>query len=275
MGKTAGPAGSREKGATPAAGESRPKYLIPVVRSTFDVLEQISGAGRLGLNEVIERTGAPKATAFRILSTLCQLGYLIRDDSKRYYVSPQMAGLASEDALAEGLKQVSLPHMIRLRDQYGETVNLGRLHQGHVRYLEVVPSSHSLRLHETPGATVSLHASALGKAILAFSPPALAENILHDHQLEAFTPETITEPDELIRSFEQIRESGYARDQSEVSALATCVAAPILDSNQRAIAAISVSGPTSRFDPADTAPVVKELIRATAAISERLGKPVV
>ncbi len=266
---------SSRDGAQPAGadGAANPKYLIPVVRSTFSVLEEISRAERLTLNEVIQRTGVPKSTAFRILTTLSHLGYLVRDDRRRYYASPRLSSLMGEDALAEGLKQISLPHMIRLRDTYGETVNLGRLHQGLVRYVEVVPSEYALRLHETPGATVSLHASALGKAILAFSPPNLAENLLRDHELEAFTRETITDLRQLLGGFEDVRCRGYARDRAETSSLATCVAAPILDSTDRAIAAMSVSGPTSRFDPPDKAPVIEDLLLATAEISKRLREP--
>ncbi len=246
------------------------RYLIPVVRSTFSVLEAISQAQSLTLNEVIERTGVPKSTAFRILTTLRLLGYLVRDDRRRYYASPRIGSLMSESALADGLTQMSLPHMVRLRDTYGETVNLGRLHQGQVRYVEVVPSEYALRLHETPGATVSLHASALGKAILAFATPGLAESLLRGQELEPLTRATITDANELIAGFEEIRSRGYARDRGEASSLATCVAAPILDAANRPVAAMSISGPTSRFDPPDRAPVIEDLLLAVSDISRQL-----
>lgn len=255
---------------SPRPRESGRQYLIPVVCSTFDVLEEVSRVGRLSLNEAVRVTGVPKSTAFRILSTLCQLGYLVRDDQKRYCPSPKLGNLAREGALAEGLKQVSLPHMLQLRDRYGETVNLGRLQQGRVRYVEVVPSEYALRLHEAPGATVDMHSSGLGKAILAFSPPALVENLLRDHDLKAYTRNTVTDLGELKEALGGVRELGYARDRGETSLLATCVAAPILDSEGHAVAAMSVSGPASRFDPPDGSPVIADLLLATAAISERL-----
>lgn len=252
--------------------EPKQRYLVPVVSSTFRVLEELSVAGGLTLNEVIKRTGIPKATAFRILTTLCYLGYTARDDAKRYYSGQRLASLVSETALDEGLRQVSLPYMTRLRDQYGETVNLGRRHQERVRYVEVVPSEFALRLHETPGATVPLHASSLGKAILAFSPREVAENLLRGHELEALTRHTVTDVDKLIVAFEQIQGRGYARDEGEIASLATCVAAPILDSDDHAIAAISISGPSSRFNPPDSASVIEDLVRATTEISRRLGQ---
>ena len=249
------------------------KYLIPVVGSTFRVLEEVSRSGRTSLAEVVQRAGVTKSTAFRILSTLCHLGYLVRDDRKRYCASPRLWSLVSGTTLEEGLKQLSLPYMVHLRDKYGETVNLGRLHQGRIRYVEVVPSESAVRLHETPGATVSLHSSALGKAILAFSPPELAECLLRGHELEAFTPETITNLNELLGQFEQIRRLGYARERGETSSLAACVASPILDSDEHAVAAMSVSGPITRFDPPDQATVIEDLRLATTMISNRLEGP--
>lgn len=251
-------------------GEKNEKYLIPVVLSTFRVLEEISRSESLTLSEVIARTGVSKSTAFRILTTLSRLGYLGRDEGRRYYVTPRLAELVSEASLAEGLKHICLPFMIRLRDEFGETVNLGRLHQGLIRYIEVVPSEYALRLHETPGATVNLHASGLGKAILAFSPPDLAENLLRDHELQRYTQNTITDPDQLLAQLEEIRRSGYARDQGETMELATCVAAPILDSGGRVLAAVSISGPTSRFNPPNRSDVVERLLEAAGAISNRL-----
>ncbi len=259
--------------AGPAATHEGGQYLIPVVQSAFSVLEAISKAGWVSLKEVTSRTGVSKSTAFRILTTLCHLGYLVRDDRKRYAASPRMASLMSDNALAEGLKHVSLPHMIRLRDRHGETVNLGRLHQGQIWYVEVVPSEYALRLHETPGETVSLHASALGRAILAFLPAPEAETLLRDRQLREFTRETITDLDELRRSFAIIRARGYARDRGEISPLAMCVAAPILDSGNLPIGAMSISGPASRFDPADGAEVIQDLLLATAEISRSLRQP--
>ena len=257
----------------PTSPGTDPRYLVPVVRSTFRALEEISRAGRLSLKQVIDRTGIPKATAYRILSSLCHLGYLVRDGRKRYCISPQLANLATEDALSEGLKQLSQPLMRRLRDKHGETVNLGRLHQGQIRYVEVVPSEHALRLHETPGASVSLHASALGRVILAFSPAELAENMLRDHQLEAFTPNTVTAPEELIGSFGRIREHGYALDCGEVSTFATCVAAPIVGADGYAVAALSISGPSSRFSPGEGTAVIEDLLGAVTDISQRLREP--
>jgi len=240
------------------------RYMIPVVASTFRVLEELSRSGALGLNEMTIRTGVSKSTVFRILTTLTRLGYIIRDTDRSYYISHTLSGLMSELATVEALRRAALPHMLKLRDEYGETVNLGQLQFDKVVYVEVVPSEFALRLHERAGATVCAHASALGKAILAFSPAEMVEGLLQGRELQMFTHNTITDPDKLIADLRRVREHGYALERGEISLLATCVAAPILDAHSMALAAISISGPTSRFSPRSNSPVIESLLIAAA-----------
>lgn len=252
--------------------ESQQKYLVPVVRSTFRILEELSRAGALGLNEVTQRTGIPKSTVFRVLATLMHMGYVIRDDERNYLVSRNLSGLVSEAASGEALRRIALPYMLKLRDEHRETVNLGTLQFDKVTYLEVVPSEFALRLHERRGATVYAHASALGKAILAFSPPEVAENLVHGRELEMITRNTLAAPAEFLAEMRRVRERRYALDRGETSLLANCVAAPILDTHGVAIAAMSISGPSSRFNPRKDSTAIESLLRATTELSRQFGK---
>jgi DNA-binding IclR family transcriptional regulator len=139
-----------------------------------------------------------------------------------------------------------------------------------VTYIEVVPSEFALRLQERRGATVPMHASALGKAVLAFSPSDLVENLVRGRKFSMLTQNTIADPDDLLLELKRVRNAGYAFDRGEISPLARCVAAPIADSSGTAVAAISVSGPASRFMPRREAPVITSLLRAAAEISQKL-----
>ncbi|HWB84660.1 MAG TPA: IclR family transcriptional regulator [Bryobacteraceae bacterium] len=248
------------------------KYMVPVVRSTFRILEELSGAGALGLNEVTQRTKIPKSTVFRVLATLHSLGYVIRDDNRDYCVSPTLMDLAGDQGNAEVLRRAALPWMVKLRNESGETVNLGQLQFDKVVYLEVVPSEFALRLSERPGATVAAHASSLGKAILAFSPPGVLDGLLRAHELTTYTRNTIAEPAVLTEELRRVRDRGYALDRGEISSLATCVGAPIVAENGCAIAAMSISGPTSRFNPRRDSPIIESLVRATREISSTLRR---
>lgn len=261
------------KNATRAASVTNGRYLVPVVRSTFRILEELSTSGRLNLNEITVRTRVPKSTVFRILSTLHHLGYVLRDESKRAYaISPSLADLANDTASADALRHAALPHMLSLRDEFGETVNLGHLRLDKVIYLEVVPSEYALRLNEKPGASVWAHASAMGKCILADAPLEVVAGILDRRELPALTPHTITDPEEIRHELRRVRERGYAFDREETTLLATCVAVPIRDAQGRAVAAMSISGPCSRFNPRRDKRVVEGLLRAAAAISQQCSR---
>ena len=246
------------------------KYMVPVVRSSFRILEELSRSGALGLNEITVRTGISKSTAFRILTTLSQLGYIVRDSNRSYYIGQAMSDLVRAQASMEAIRRAAMPQMLELRDRFGETVNLGYLEQDKVTYAEVVPSEYALRLHEKPGATICLHASALGKVILAFSDEDFAASLIRGRELQMITRNTITDPEDFMSELKKAREHGYAFDRGETSLLATCVAAPLLNASGTAIAALSISGPTSRFNPRKDSDVIESLIKAAATVSRQL-----
>lgn len=246
------------------------KYSVPVVRSTFRILQELGRAEQLGLSEITQRTGISKSTVFRILSTLQELGYVLRDEDRIYRISPTLAQLAGEEAAGEALRRLALPHMLALRDKYGETVNLGVRYFDKVTYLEVVPSEFALRLEEVRGASVPVHATSLGKAILAFSPRGAVEGLVRGRSLERITPNTICDPDEFLAELRRVNSAGFAFDRSEGSLLANCVSAPILDAQGNAIAALSISGPAQRFHPKKDSPVIASLLNATSEITRML-----
>ncbi len=246
--------------------------MVPVVQGTFKILEELAKSGPLPLNEVTRHTGMSKSTVFRILATLESLGYVFRDTARTYCVTTALSDLVTSEALTEILRRAAMPHMLELRNTFGETVNLGQIVSDKVVYIEVVPSEYALRLHERAGASVHVHASALGKAILGFSDDDFAHSMLSGRELPPVTENTITRLDKLLAELKRVRERGYAIDREETSPLATCVAAPILDASGSAIGAISISGPSSRFNPRKGAPVIESLMRAGAAVSKQVRK---
>lgn len=248
------------------------KYSVPVVRSTFRILEELARSQPLGLKEITHNTSIAKSTVFRILNTLVQIGYVIRDGNRDYRISPMLGRLVNEESFYQELQRLALPVMLELRDKFGETVNLGVQQLNKVTYIEVVPSEFALRLQESRGASVPVHASALGKAILAFSAQDQVERLVRHQHLEIITPNTITRPDDLLAEIKRVRSSGYAFDRGEGSLLAVCIGAPILDPQGNAVAAMSISGPASRFNPKRDSPVITSLLKATADLSRALAR---
>jgi len=265
-------ASSSRKRRTAKSPDQSGKYSVPVVRSTFRILEELARSQPLGLKEVTQSTSIAKSTVFRILNTLVQIGYVIRDANRDYRISPVLGRLLNEEAFNEELRRLALPLMLELRDRYGETVNLGVQEFDKVTYIEVVPSEFALRLQESRGASVPAHASALGKAILAFSPQNVVEQLVRQHHLDNITPNTITDPDAFLAEIKRVRSAGLAFDRGEGSLLAVCIGAPILDEQGNAIAAMSISGPASRFNPKRDSSVIASLLKATTELSRAMRR---
>lgn len=247
------------------------RYLVPVVVSTFRVLDRLAGQTSASLHELSLSTGIPKSTVFRVLATLQHLELVRRDEpSKTYRLSAKSPGQALGMPTTEGLRRAALPYMLELRNEFGETVNLGHLQHDRVVYIEVVPSEFALRLSERPGASVEAYCTALGRSILAFGPPGAAQSVLGKRTLPRLTPQTLVEPALILEELARIREQGYAVEREEGALQATCLGAPILGADGFAVAALSVSGPTYRFSPMDN----KKLLRALRQAAREIGRSV-
>jgi DNA-binding IclR family transcriptional regulator len=213
------------------------------------LLEVLAGApeeGRLGVVEAAGRADLSPATAHRLLATLCACGYVTQDAShERYRLGPRLFALASaaETELID-VRERARPVMRRLCTELGETVNLSVLNQHSIIYVEQVESDRPLRAFNRIGNRVPAHASAAGKALLAFEPDGAS---ILEAALEPLTAATITSADALSAQLAEIRKSGYAMDLGEHDEDVICVAAPISGPGRRPIAALSISGPAERL----------------------------
>ncbi len=259
--------------ARPKSAPNTPsRYLVPVVVSTFRLLDRLSGQTSASLHELSTSTRIPKSTVFRLLATLQHLDIVKRDEpSKAYRLNAKSPGQALALPSTEGMRRAALPYMLELRNEFGETVNLGHLQHDRVVYIEVVPSEYALRLSERPGASVDAYCTALGRSILAFSPEGVAESILGKKTLSRLTPHTMVEPAAILEELQRIREQGFAFEREEGALQATCLGAPILDSEDVAVGAISVSGPTYRFEPLANKKLLKALRRAAREIGRAVA----
>lgn len=224
----------------------------------------------LRLQEVTTRTGITKSSAFRILFTLESLGYLEKNAATgKYRLGGRIFAAAGKARATRSVGQLAQPYLRTLNQQFGETVNLGALQNQQVVYVETVEGSHSFRLMANIGAVAPFHASALGKAILAFLPEVELSALLETMKFPRLTSHTIGNRDELLKSIQKVRRRGYAVDDEEIEEQAFCVAAPILDGSGRASHAVSLAGPTHRMRSRQKS-IIEEVTKAAAAISEQV-----
>lgn len=244
-----------------------------VVARVFQILDAFAEEdSELPAAELVRRTRLPKSTVHRLTNDLVDHGLLVK----------RPGGVALGRHLFElgclvppfrRLRQVALPYMEDLYEATHEIVHLAVLDGGDVLYLVKIAGHNQVPLPTRDGARLPGHATALGKAILAKAPRAVVAEVL-GRQLVALTVNTIVRPGVLRQQLTEAARVGVAFDREESFLGVACVAAPVVVPGYVPGAAVSVTGPTSRFDPAAVASAVHSVAQAiTRALAARPATP--
>jgi len=239
------------------------------------ILDALGSKSRAGIKELAERTGLPPSTIHRLLSVLARGGYVRQDQaSKQYHLSLKLLELGAKVRSDLDLVAVARPHMRRLMEQSGETVNLVVFDAGDVVYVEQEANTRAmLRMFTRVGARVPLYCSGVGKAFLARLGDRPAMEYFEKVEKTRHTPRTIVEPSAFLEELAAIRNQGYAVDDEEMEAGVRCVAALILQAGPAVAGAMSVSGPSARLTPERLPELAAMLTDAAGIVSGQLGCP--
>lgn len=217
-----------------------------VVERAFMLLQAFElGGPEIGLAELSRRAKLPKATTYRLANQLVSLGALERRGDV-YRLGLRMFELGSNVARQRRLRDAALPFMQDLYEATHETIHLGVLDGLSVLYIEKIVGHRGCPVPTQIAAHNPLHCTALGKVILAHSDAHLVEAVV-EAGLVRQSRYTIIYPRTFAIELKKIRELGVAYDSEEYKVGVSCVAAPILDRNRRARAAISITWPTGRL----------------------------
>jgi IclR family transcriptional regulator, acetate operon repressor len=220
-----------------------------------------------GLTDLATDAGLPKSTASRLLSALERNGLVEQQGVRgRFRAGPVVLRFAGRGLVGRNLIELAERPMTALAEATGETINLGVPGLTGVEHLAQVEGTHFLGTTQWVGRSVPYHCSANGKVLLAFAAAGATEG-----PLEALTSRTITEPALLAAELATIRREGFATAVDELELGLSAVAAPVLDESGRAIAALSVSGPTLRLSPRRVAELRPIVIKQARALAEQLG----
>lgn len=248
---------------TTETSESKTKtYPIRAVDRVCDILDALANAPTgVALSDLAAVVDLPKSSVFRYLAALEARRYVERDDSGVLYRLGVAFRPQHTDAM-EQLTSVARPALETLRDQLGETTNLGILDGTYVVHAVVAESPHMMRLAARVGERGHIHCTALGKAIAATLPEDRVRTILTATGMPRFTDSTITDPDTYLAELENATKQGYGLDESENQAEGRCVAVAL--NGLPFPAGVSMSAPANRF-PEDTVPVVAARLQRVAA----------
>jgi DNA-binding IclR family transcriptional regulator len=206
------------------------------------------GPRRMGVSELADRLNMSRPTVHGLLQTLQAHGFVEQDKaSDRYQLGPGLVQLGNSYLDLSELRGRSIVHAERLADRTGGSVRVGITHGRSVMVVHHVFSPQRTFQVLEVGALLPLHASALGKAMLAFAPPGFIEDLTSE-PLERLTSRT-PNAKELREQLEQVRERGVARERDEAVLGESSLAAPIFDHTGQAVGAIGVVGETEEIMP--------------------------
>ena len=267
-----------EPSATRHAGLRRARAsdgrTIQSVDRAIDVLEVLAQVGaELPLKEIAHRSGLNVSTCHHLLATLVHRGYVGRSRLGRlYFIGGKISELSRRRPGPFSLVELAMPELRRLNEETGEAVDLNVLQGFQLMSLARLESSHPVGVgRSTMGASMAVHATAGGKAILAWLPEAEVDKVLSRTGLRGFTDNTITDTQVFRAELLKIRRDGYASDYEEFQLGVRSIGSSVRDYNGAVIGAASCSIPELRVTTEVVEKIRDAVCSCAKALCERLG----
>lgn len=222
--------------------------------------------------EISRKLQIPKSSASYILRTLERQAYVNRDpETGKYRVGLKILSLSRGALSGIDVREVALPIMRHLVEKTSLTCHLAILDGPEAVYIEKVEPPGFIRMDTWVGRRMRVHATSVGKALVAHIPQERLEKIVAEGGMEKRTPKTITTLPRLLKELEKVRAQGYALDDEENNLGARCVGAPIFNQQGMIEASLGLSGTTTQVN-AHTMPRILEALKDAARhISMQLG----
>ncbi|MCB1036011.1 MAG: IclR family transcriptional regulator [Acidobacteria bacterium] len=223
-------------------------------------------------SEISRKLDIPKSSASYILRTLEQRGYVRRDPtSHRYRIGLKAASLAHGMMEFVDLRQAASPVLHQLVERTRLTAHLAILDHGRAVYIDRAENPGFLRINTWVGRDLNVHATAVGKVLMAPKPEAEIREILAEEGMARATPKTLTSPDAYLAELEKVRTQGYAEDNEENNLGVRCVAAPVFGNLGEVVAAIGLTGASSQVTDDNVFQLARTVIKAALLVSRQLG----
>ncbi|MCX3292517.1 IclR family transcriptional regulator [Streptomyces sp. NEAU-H22] len=241
------------------------------VTRSLRILEAVAQHQPVTVGELTKLFGLPKSTVQRTLVTLAEAGWLRanRKDTTRWEIGARVLAVRPAALQGSSLFAAAREPMVRLRDAVNETIHLSVPDALQCMVVvDRVDCDHAVRTFHTIGDTSPLHATAVGRAVLAHLPRQDVEDLIAAG-LERFSDTTPVEPDELRAELDRIRIDGYAVNRNQYRPGVCAVAAAVLDEDGTPLAAVAASMPEARYDRERTTKWGRLVADTAAEISQR------
>jgi DNA-binding IclR family transcriptional regulator len=257
--------------------KSKPSNLVQTIERVSLILEMVGQNPQgMSIRDLSAGLKLPKGTVHRLLSSLAYVGYIRQDrETKIYFLGLKLMALSAQLSNQLDFRKIAEPILRDLAEKTKQTAHMVILDRNEVVYIEKIETQQQaggLKMASQVGSRNPVHSSAVGKALLAYSPEEVREDFLKEAGLPRRTANTITDPDVFREHLKSVGRQGYAIDDEENEQGIRCLGAPIFDGSGRPVAAISVSGSVFQMTKKFVQDAVKkEVMAAGAEISRRLG----
>lgn len=254
--------------------ENPAKSSAPALERGLAILEALARSrGGLSLSQITRYLHLPKSSVFCLLKTLEQCGYLFRNpDSGKYTVSLRICSLANLALSGTNLRDQARPFLRRLCDETRLTVHMAILEQGSCVLIEKITPTGTPQVASWIGKRLSLHCTAVGKAVAAYLPEDQLNEILREHGLLRHNENTICTVKKLRQDLDLVRQRRYSVDDQEEEISVRCIGAPLFENNI-AIGSLSLVGSINEIHSGTLETLAHKLIRTAASISEQIRLP--
>jgi DNA-binding IclR family transcriptional regulator len=248
-------------------------YTVPSVGRALEILELLAQSKRgLTLSDVTRKLALPKSSVHILLKTLEATGYLKTNRvSGKYHFGVKLISLSNTALENLDLREQARPFLQDLMLRTQLTVHMAILEGAEAVIIEKVEAPGMLRLATWVGHRIDANSSAVGKALLAFVSEELLDQRLRMRPLTRHNKNTITSLEKLVRELKRVRQLGYAFEDEEGEIGFRCIGAPIFDSDNRVVSAISVAGTTTQISREKLAKLASTVKATALEISVHLG----
>ncbi len=252
------------------------RELKSSVNKTFAVLEHFTvEKPEWGITELTKVLNSNKSTVYRFLSDMRTMGIIDQNPySGKYSLGLKLFELGNRVQVQSAFVGKTHPILVDVAKNITETVHIAIIKNKQVFYIDKAESSQGLKISTNIGSSSPLHATSLGKVLLAFSyhnyQNLVTDKILNK-TLKPYTPNTITDPKKLIKELEKVRAQQYAIDDEEFELGLVCAGVPIFNTRNELVASLSAAGPSSRYNKEKVKEYVKILQWGADEIKNKIG----
>lgn len=241
-----------------------------VVRS-MEIVNLFINHAKLSFNEIIELSGIPKTSVYRMLQSLEEMGLLDKDEQGKYSLGILFLRFGHLVSERIDIRQVALSTMEKLHKEFGEAINLVIRDGDEAIYIEKLESISPVRLYTTIGRRSPLYAGACPRSILSFLSAVEREEYLKKVDLKAYAKGTIVDINKLRATISEARNVGYTISYSELEDFTAAIAVPIFNHTGEAIAGLSIAGIEGHYQGAKLERYIESAKEASLEISLKLG----